>query len=288
MQLPYINYLRQLGSTFLNAYTNSPICCPSRAGKWSAVELVVKSKSIGFHPLVSSQPCGAVSLFTSHSHGTTTSVWRLTPPHGWICWKRMDTSLKWWESWTLHQGVTLSGIVKLEESFIFIKRYLCNENSLNCHLLSFCNKLPLYECIHCSNRVEAWTRDVPFLLTQEGRPVSQLVGNTSTIKVMKKDWQNTDQASQWIRHRAAFSNQPFALYLGLNLPHPYKTESLGPTAGGSTFRSSPYWLSKARLLFFLDCFFFFFYCSSQISFLLVSYWFTVWLYIGVTRACLCA
>ncbi|KAF6729324.1 Arylsulfatase K [Oryzias melastigma] len=80
--------------------------------------------------------------------------------------------------------------------------------------------------------------------TQEGRPVSQLVGNMSTVKIMKKDWQNTDQASLWIRQRAAFSNQPFALYLGLNLPHPYKTESLGPSAGGSTFRSSPYWLSK--------------------------------------------
>lgn len=33
VQLPYINYLRELGTTFLNAYTNSPICCPSRAGK---------------------------------------------------------------------------------------------------------------------------------------------------------------------------------------------------------------------------------------------------------------
>lgn len=33
VQLPYINYLRELGTTFLSAYTNSPICCPSRAGK---------------------------------------------------------------------------------------------------------------------------------------------------------------------------------------------------------------------------------------------------------------
>lgn len=41
--------------------------------------------------------------------------------------------------------------------------------------------------------------------------------------------------------------QPFALYLGLNLPHPYRTKSLGPTGGGSTFRTSPYWLKKVSL-----------------------------------------
>jgi len=32
VKLPYINFMRELGATFLNAYTNSPICCPSRAG----------------------------------------------------------------------------------------------------------------------------------------------------------------------------------------------------------------------------------------------------------------
>lgn len=62
---------------------------------------------------------------------------------------------------------------------------------------------------------------------------------------MTKDWENTDKAAQWIHQRAQSSNQPFALYLGLNLPHPYVTESLGPTAGGSTFLTSPYWLEKA-------------------------------------------
>lgn len=95
-----------------------------------------------------------------------------------------------------------------------------------------------------SNRVEAWTRDVHFLLRQEGRPVAELVGNSSTVRVMTHDWKNTDIASEWIHHNAVQS-QPFALYLGLNLPHPYKTESLGPDAGGSTFRTSPYWLKKA-------------------------------------------
>lgn len=100
-------------------------------------------------------------------------------------------------------------------------------------------------CNFCSNRVEAWTRDVRFVLRQEGRPVAQLVGNTSTVRIMRKDWENTDKATQWIHQRAASSRQPFALYLGLNLPHPYKTESLGPAAGGSTFLTSPYWLKKA-------------------------------------------
>lgn len=116
--------------------------------------------------------------------------------------------------------------------------FLC----LGLHLVGIC------VCL-CSNRVEAWTRDVHFLLRQEGRPVTQLVGNMSTVRIMRKDWENTDKATQWIRQRAAPSHQPFALYLGLNLPHPYKTESLGPTAGGSTFLTSPYWLKKACFSF---------------------------------------
>lgn len=111
-------------------------------------------------------------------------------------------------------------------------------------------QFPFFVCVCHSNRVEAWTRDVQFLLRQEGRPVSQLVGNMSTVRIMEKDWKNTDKATQWIHQRAALSQQPFALYLGLNLPHPYKTESLGPTAGGSTFRTSPYWLTKVHFLCF--------------------------------------
>lgn len=106
-------------------------------------------------------------------------------------------------------------------------------------------------CHSCSNRVEAWTRDVQFLLRQEGRPVTQLVGNMSTVRIMGKDWETTDKATQWIHRRAESSNQPFALYLGLELPHPYKTKSLGPTAGGSTFLTSPYWLQKACFFFAL-------------------------------------
>ncbi|RVE68406.1 hypothetical protein OJAV_G00090930 [Oryzias javanicus] len=179
VELPYINYLRQLGSTFLNAYTNSPICCPSRAAMWSG-QFVHLTQS-------------------------------------WNNYKCLEANATTWMDLLEKNGYLTKMMGKLD--------FTSGSHSV-------------------SNRVEAWTRDVPFLLTQEGRPVSQLVGNMSTVKIMKKDWQNTDQASLWIRQRSAFSNQPFALYLGLNLPHPYKTESLGPSAGGSTFRSSPYWLSK--------------------------------------------
>lgn len=127
---------------------------------------------------------------------------------------------------------------------------------------TFFHFLFLYMC--CSNRVEAWTRDVQFLLRQEGRPVSELVGNKSTVKIMSKDWENTDKATQWIHHTAASTTpEPFALYLGLNLPHPYKTESLGQTAGGSTFRTSPYWLTKA--CFFRLCFFLLHFVSKKKS-----------------------
>lgn len=75
--------------------------------------------------------------------------------------------------------------------------------------------------------------------------MADLVGNTSTVRVMTKDWNTTECAVQWIKQNATALSQPFALYLGLNLPHPYRTEELGPTAGGSTFRTSPYWLKKA-------------------------------------------
>jgi len=89
--------------------------------------------------------------------------------------------------------------------------------------------------------------------------VTELVGNASTVRVKVEDWEATDRAAQWLRDTAAAAaataarsspppRRPFALYLGLNLPHTYKTKSLGPTGGGSTFRTSPYWLKKVRQL----------------------------------------
>ncbi|XP_052599681.1 arylsulfatase K isoform X4 [Peromyscus californicus insignis] len=37
VKLPFINFMKAHGTTFLNAYTNSPICCPSRAAMWSGL-----------------------------------------------------------------------------------------------------------------------------------------------------------------------------------------------------------------------------------------------------------
>ncbi|GAA6221025.1 arylsulfatase K isoform X1 [Lates japonicus] len=179
VQLPFINYLRELGSTFLNAYTNSPICCPSRAAMWSG-QFVHLTQS-------------------------------------WNNYKCLDANATTWMDYLEANGYLTKMMGKLD--------YTSGSHSV-------------------SNRVEAWTRDVQFLLHQEGRPVTQLVGNMSTVRIMRKDWENTDKATQWIQQTATSSHQPFALYLGLNLPHPYKTESLGPTAGGSTFLTSPYWLTK--------------------------------------------
>lgn len=97
-----------------------------------------------------------------------------------------------------------------------------------------------------SNRVEAWTRDVPFLLRQEGRPVANLTTNRTQIRIMEEDWKNSDLAVNWIRNQAKNSSQPFFLYLGLNLPHPYPSESMGENWGSSTFLTSLYWLQKVK------------------------------------------
>lgn len=38
VKLPSIDLMKAHGTTFLNAYTNSPICCPSRAGMTMLME----------------------------------------------------------------------------------------------------------------------------------------------------------------------------------------------------------------------------------------------------------
>jgi arylsulfatase K len=95
-----------------------------------------------------------------------------------------------------------------------------------------------------SNRVEAWTRDVAFLLRQEGRPIINLIPDKNRRRVMTKDWQNTDKAIEWLRQ--VNYTKPFVLYLGLNLPHPYPSPSSGENFGSSTFHTSLYWLEKVK------------------------------------------
>jgi len=96
-----------------------------------------------------------------------------------------------------------------------------------------------------SERVESWTRGVKFALRQEPRPVAKTVGDANTREVQLKDWQNVRKSVRFLS-RAKLREKPFLLYLGINLPHPYKTEENGPTAGGSTFKSSPYYLKQVR------------------------------------------
>ncbi|MBN3316772.1 ARSK Arylsulfatase, partial [Atractosteus spatula] len=179
--LPYISYMREQGAVFLNSYTNSPICCPSRAAMWSG---------------------RFVHLTES-----------------WNNYKCLEENYTTWMDLLQKRGYYTKKLGKLD--------YRSGGHTV-------------------SNRVEAWTRDVDFLLRQEGRPVTNLTGDASTVRVMTEDWNTTDSASRWIRRSAAALAQPFALYVGLNLPHPYLTASLGSTAGGSTFRTSEFWLKKAR------------------------------------------
>lgn len=177
VKLPFINFMRARGTTFLNAYTNSPICCPSRAAMWSG-------------------------LFT-----------HLT--ESWNNFKGLDPNYTTWMDVMEKHGYQTQKFGKLD--------YSSGHHSI-------------------SNRVEAWTRDVAFLLRQEGRPIINLIPDKNRRRVMDKDWQNTDKAIAWLRQ--VNSTKPFVLYLGLNLPHPYPSPSSGENFGSSTFHTSLYWLEK--------------------------------------------
>ncbi|XP_068103842.1 arylsulfatase K isoform X2 [Hyperolius riggenbachi] len=171
--------MRHSGAAFLNAYTNSPICCPSRSAMWS-----------GLFP-------------------------HLT--QSWNNFKCLDPGYPTWMDLVKANGYITQKFGKQD--------YTSGSHSL-------------------SNRVEAWTRDVPLLLRQEGRPVANLTENSTQVHIMEEDWKNADLATSWIRKQANSSSQPFFLYLGLNLPHPYPSESMGENCGSSTFLTSLYWLQK--------------------------------------------
>lgn len=179
VKLPFINFMKAHGTTFLNAYTNSPICCPSRAAMWSG-------------------------LFT-----------HLT--ESWNNFKGLDPNYTTWMDVMEKHGYQTQKFGKLD--------YTSGHHSV-------------------SNRVEAWTRDVAFLLRQEGRPVVNLIPDKNRRRVMERDWQNTDRAIDWLRQEAINYTTPFVLYLGLNLPHPYPSPSSGENFGSSTFHTSLYWLAK--------------------------------------------
>lgn len=179
VSLPNLNFMKHHGAVFLNAYTNSPICCPSRSAMWS-----------GLFP-------------------------HLT--QSWNNFKCLDPGYPTWMDLIKAKGFITQKFGKRD--------YTSGSHSL-------------------SNRVEAWTRDVPFLLRQEGRPIANLTANQTQIRIMEDDWKNADLAVNWIRKQAKNSSQPFFLYLGLNLPHPYPTENMGENRGSSTFLTSLYWLQK--------------------------------------------
>ncbi|XP_048187257.1 arylsulfatase K isoform X1 [Perognathus longimembris pacificus] len=179
VELPFIDYLKKQGTSFLNAYTNAPICCPSRAAMWSG-------------------------LFT-----------HLT--ESWNNFKGLDENYITWMDVMEKHGYQTQKFGKID--------YTSGHHSI-------------------SNRVEAWTRDVSFLLRQEGRPMVNLIPNKTEVRVMEKDWKHIDEAVHWLRTEAKNSTKPFVLYLGLNLPHPYPSPSSGENYGSSTFHTSLYWLDK--------------------------------------------
>ncbi|NXN17883.1 ARSK Arylsulfatase, partial [Indicator maculatus] len=181
VDLPSIHFMSRSGTIFLNAYTNSPICCPSRAAMWSG-------------------------LFT---HVT----------ESWNNFKGLDPGYVTWMDLMEQHGYHTQKYGKLD--------YTSGHHSV-------------------SNRVEAWTRDVDFLLRQEGRPMVNLTGDRQHVRVKEADWKNTDKAVNWIKEEAINLTQPFALYLGLNLPHPYPSPYTGENFGASTFLTSPYWLQKVN------------------------------------------
>ncbi|KAM9367965.1 arylsulfatase K [Phaethornis superciliosus] len=181
VDLPFINFMKRYGTVFLNAYTNSPICCPSRAAMWS----------------------GRFTHLTE----------------SWNNFKGLDPGYVTWMDLMEKYGYHTQKYGKLD--------YTSGHHSL-------------------SNRVEAWTRDVDFLLRQEGRPMVNLTGDKKHVRVMEADWQTTDKAVTWIKEEAINFTQPFVLYLGLNLPHPYPSPYAGEHFGSSTFLTSPYWLEKVN------------------------------------------
>nr|XP_039273121.1 arylsulfatase K-like [Styela clava] len=182
VKLPNIRALSKSGVTYLNAYSNNPICAPSRSALWSGL----------------------------HTHITDS----------WNNYKALpdDFNMTWADVLSRQAGYDVKILGK-------------TDFKSGAHTVS--------------NRVEAWTRNVKFALRQEARPTVELTGNKSTIKVNVKDWKNVENAVEFLQNKSLEgSHNTFLLYVGLNMPHPYSTESSGENPGASTFKTSPYWLDK--------------------------------------------
>ena len=111
-----------------------------------------------------------------------------------------------------------------------------------------------------SERVETWLRNVNFALQEEPKvksnffscicvnciqPVAETIGNSTTKRVgYPADWQNVRSIKKFLSQQQNDKTDPFLLYFGIYLPHPYQTPSAGVNAGASTYKSSPYYLSK--------------------------------------------
>ena len=77
------------------------------------------------------------------------------------------------------------------------------------------------------------------------QPVAQTVGNSTTKRVgYPADWKNVRSIKKFLAQQRDEKSDPFMLYFGIYLPHPYQTPSAGINAGASTYKSSPYYLSK--------------------------------------------
>ena len=134
--------------------------------------------------------------------------------------KRMDTMLNFMEKWMIFLGFILSQNA-LKRGFVTsILLFRRNQK----YVYRQCKLLSNYNLI---------------------QPVAQTVGNSTTKRVgYPADWKNVRSIQKFLSQQNDEKSDPFMLYFGIYLPHPYQTPSAGINAGASTYKSSPYYLSK--------------------------------------------
>jgi len=60
--------------------------------------------------------------------------------------------------------------------------------------------------------------------------------SSAFCRIQTKDWMRLAKVKNFIKR--ASKTISWLAYFGINLPHPYRTSSAGPNAGGSTFKTS--------------------------------------------------